>query len=99
MASNVETDERRQERLRRRRERETDEERQARLVRNAKLSLHKANDSTSRYRLGRRREYYQNRSAALSSVSREAALENARERYRAASQSERREAKDCSLYV
>ena len=44
MASNVEMDERRQERLRRRRERETDEERQARLVRNTKLSLHKAND-------------------------------------------------------
>ena len=40
MASNVETGERRQDRLRR--ERETDE-RQARLV-NAKLSLHKAND-------------------------------------------------------
>ena len=50
MASNLETDERRQERLRKRRERdrlrrerETDEECQARLV-NAKLSLHKAND-------------------------------------------------------
>ena len=47
--------------------------------------------STSRYRLARRREYYRNRRAAMSSDSREAALEDARERCGAASQSEREE--------
>ena len=63
MASNVENDETRQERLRKRRERdslrkerETDEERQARLV-NTNLDQHKVklNFCFSRYRLARRR--------------------------------------------